>query len=106
MSEESNENASKAVELIKKAWEVTPSIIISTPDYVYVLFPSSNGTWTEASYLLNEKELETRELSSDQALKYLIEELTKGLPGYIPDITNIIIADEKRLEELVEKIQK
>lgn len=100
-------NASEEIiQLMKKAWETSPSVIISTLDYIYVLFPSENGKWIEASYMIKEKEIETRTIDSEQALKYLIEELTKGMPGYIPEIKNVLVLDENKFNEIINFIKQ
>lgn len=80
-----NENVSKMLKYIDDAWSNTPSIIISTNDYVYCLFPTdstSKEKWVEVSFTLQDSSLEERALAPKEALIYLMEEITHGLPEY------------------------
>nr|HDO80248.1 hypothetical protein [Candidatus Bathyarchaeota archaeon] len=98
------ENVQKMLEILDRAWEVTPSVIIYTDDYIYVLFPldGEKERWQEASFTIPDGSIETRELSAKDALFYLIEEITKGLPNYIelPIVTEL-----KDLESVKEKVK-
>lgn len=87
------ENVKKMLEILDKAWGIMPSAIIYTDDYVYVLFPldDSKEKWQEVSFTMPEGSIETRELTAKEALIYLMEEVTKGLPNYVelPIVTEI-----------------
>jgi hypothetical protein len=79
------ENISQMVKHIDEAWSNTPSIIISTTDYVYCLFPTDSASkekWVEVSFTLQDASLEKRTLNAKEALIYLMEEITHGLPEY------------------------
>ncbi|MEM1722358.1 MAG: hypothetical protein QXK43_01155 [Candidatus Jordarchaeales archaeon] len=99
------ENIKKMIEMLDKAWEVTPSIIIYTEDYVYTLFPidDKKERWQEVSFTIPDGSIEIRELTTKDALIYLMEEITKGLPNYvkIPVVTEL-----NELNEIKEKIKK
>ncbi len=86
------QNAKEMAALMAKAWENTPSVIISTEDYLYALFPidEKREKWTEASLTFPDLTLEKRELDTKLALEYLIEEITKGMPNYgqVPIVTS------------------
>ncbi len=98
------ENVKKMLEILDKAWETTPSIIIYTDDYVYVLVPldESKEKWQEVSFTVPEGSIEMRELTVKEALIYLMEEVTKGLPNYVklPVVTEI-----ENLDEVKEKVK-
>lgn len=102
-----DENISKLLKYIDDAWSNTPSIIISTKDYVYCLFPTdstSKEKWVEVSFTLQDASLEKRDLTPKEALIYLMEEITHGLPEYaelplvlkIEDLDNL----KKKIKEL------
>lgn len=100
-----DENIEKMLKIIDDAWSNTPSIIISTNDYVYCLFPTDSTTkenWVEASFTLQDASLEERTLTAKEALLYLLEEVTHGLPGYIDMPIALEIGD---LEKVKEKIK-
>lgn len=99
------ENIRKMLKYIDDAWSNTPSIIISTKDYIYCLFPTdstSKEKWVEVSFTLQDASLEERSLTSKEALIYLLEEITHGIPEYaeIPIILKI-----EDLDNLKEKIK-
>ncbi len=98
------ENVNKMLEILNRAWEVTPSTIIHTDDYVYVLFPldEQKEKWQEVSFMMPEGSIEIRELTAKEALIYFMEEVTKGLPNYVelPVVTEL-----KDLDSVKEKVK-
>ncbi|MGQ9719797.1 MAG: hypothetical protein ACUVXA_00545 [Candidatus Jordarchaeum sp.] len=98
------ENIQKMLKIIDDAWANTPSIIISTKDYVYCLFPTDpadKDNWIEASFTLQDASLEQRILTVKEALVYLLEEVTHGLPGYIDMPIVLEIADLDKIKEKI-----
>ncbi|MHA1580120.1 MAG: hypothetical protein ACTSUQ_10900 [Candidatus Freyarchaeota archaeon] len=97
------ENIEKMLKIIDNAWSNTPSIIISTSDYVYCLYPTDNSkeTWMEASFTLQDASLEERTLSPKEALMYLLEEITHGLPGYVDLPIALELSDLEKVKEKV-----
>nr|MDO8078127.1 hypothetical protein [Candidatus Freyarchaeota archaeon] len=97
------ENIEKMLKIIENAWSNTPSIIISTSDYVYCLYPTDNSkeTWVEASFTLQDASLEERTLSPKEALMYLLEEITHGLPGYVDLPIALELSDLEKVKEKV-----
>jgi hypothetical protein len=102
-----DENVSKILKYIDDAWSNTPSVIISTKDYIYCLFPTdstSKENWVEVSFTLQDASLEKRTLTPKEALIYLMEEITHGLPEYaeLPLISKIEDLDnlKKKIKEL------
>jgi hypothetical protein len=84
-----------------------PSIIINTEDYIYCLFPTDSATkekWVEASLTLPEANLEERNLTPKEALIYLLEEITHGLPGYAQLPIVLEVGDLDKVKEKVKKI--
>ncbi|MHA1594891.1 MAG: hypothetical protein ACTSXJ_07150 [Candidatus Baldrarchaeia archaeon] len=105
MSEKKKENAKKMIEFVREAWNVTPSLILMTDDYVYALWPvdEQRETWKEASFTFSDGELEARELPAKRALMLLIEEIAIALPSF----QNITIAsDKEKLEEIIKKLEE
>ncbi|MHA1364513.1 MAG: hypothetical protein ACTSP1_18640 [Candidatus Freyarchaeota archaeon] len=98
-----SENIEKMLKIIENAWSNTPSIIISTSDYVYCLYPTDNSkeTWVEASFTLQDASLEERTLSPKEALMYLLEEITHGLPGYVDLPIALELSDLEKVKEKV-----
>lgn len=98
-----SENIEKMLKIIDNAWSNTPSIIISTSDYVYCLYPTDNSkeTWVEASFTLQDASLEERTLSPKEALMYLLEEITHGLPGYVDLPIALELSDLEKVKEKV-----
>ncbi|WEU40608.1 MAG: hypothetical protein OdinLCB4_001360 [Candidatus Odinarchaeum yellowstonii] len=88
--------------LIKSAWS-SSSIIIKTDDYLYLL-KKEGGKWIELSYMFKENYAEKRELNADEALLYLIEELTKSIVQYSPILKDHIIVEASKLDEILNKI--
>ncbi|MEM2110082.1 MAG: hypothetical protein QW327_06340 [Candidatus Odinarchaeota archaeon] len=87
---------------IKAAWS-SPSIIVKTPDYLYIL-KKEGDKWTELSYTFGDKRAERRSLNADDALLYLIEELTKSLVQYSNSLKEHIIVDNSKLNEILESV--
>ncbi|MFX0067791.1 MAG: hypothetical protein ACFFA1_01495 [Promethearchaeota archaeon] len=101
-----SENAQRIVDFLEKAWETT-SVIAFTDDYVYCLsFDPGTSMWKEASYMFKERELQIRNLSSDKALLYLIEELTKGISLSTKPLNETIITEKAKLDKLISKIRQ
>ncbi|MHA1210086.1 MAG: hypothetical protein ACTSRF_12805 [Candidatus Freyarchaeota archaeon] len=98
-----SENIEKMLKIIENAWSNTPSIIISTSDYVYCLYPTDNSkeTWVEASFTFQDASLEERTLSPKEALMYLLEEVTHGLPGYVDLPIALELSDLEKVKEKV-----
>ncbi|MHA1262966.1 MAG: hypothetical protein ACTSSA_12890 [Candidatus Freyarchaeota archaeon] len=98
-----SENIEKMLKIIENAWSNTPSIIISTSDYVYCLYPTDNSkeTWVEASFTFQDASLEERALSPKEALMYLLEEVTHGLPGYVDLPIALELSDLEKVKEKV-----
>jgi len=97
--------ADEMVEILKASMEPgVTSVIIHTDDYIYLIYSMDpqKTKWKEVSYTFQGSNLDVRELDSSKALMYLIEELTKGLPGYI-DIP--VIKDQNELENLIKKVK-
>ncbi len=87
---------------IKSAWS-SSSIIIKTADYLYLL-KKEGDKWIELSYMFKENYAEKRELKADEALLYLIEELTKSLVQYSPNLKDHIIVETSKLDEILNEI--
>ncbi|MHA1409364.1 MAG: hypothetical protein ACTSQY_03410 [Candidatus Odinarchaeia archaeon] len=98
----SDEKISELKNLLKEAWK-SPSIIIKTPDYIYAL-KKEDGGWQEISYMFAEKDLQKRTLNSENALLFLIEELTKSLVQYSPQLQENIIVDAGKLDEILNSL--
>ncbi|MBD3229683.1 MAG: hypothetical protein GF329_15995 [Candidatus Lokiarchaeota archaeon] len=95
------------VELLNAAMEPgVTSVIINTKDYVYLIYSLDleKTQWKEVSYTYQGNDIRERELSASKALMYLIEELTRGLPGYFPDAP--FIKDQGELSELINKVKE
>ncbi|MHA1232257.1 MAG: hypothetical protein ACTSRP_15855 [Candidatus Helarchaeota archaeon] len=98
--------ADEMVEILNAAMSPgTTSVIIQTKDYVYLVYSldPEKTKWKEVSYTFDGSSLDIRELEAPKALMYLIEELTRGLPGYFPELP--FIKDQNELEELIKKIK-
>ena len=81
----------------------TSSIIIYTKDYIYCLISKDQKTWREASFEFPDS-FSVKEIPTDKALLLLIEELTRGLPGYFTDIP--IVKDPGEIDKIKEMINK
>ncbi len=97
-----NLNKDEIKNFIKSAWN-SSSIIIKTDDYLYLL-KKEEDKWIELSYMFKENYAEKRELNADEALLYLIEELTKSIVQYSPNLKENIIVETSKLNEILDKI--
>ena len=95
------ENAAKVLEIFEEAWK-TKSAILLTYDYLYMMLQLEPGKWKEASFIFEDATLETRELDSEKALMFFIEEITTGLPGYE---SYTIVLDNESKEKVKERVQ-
>lgn len=93
---------SEVTEFLKNVWS-QPSIIIKTPDYLYAL-KKEGEKWVEVSYLFSDKEMQRRILQPEEALLYLIEELTKSLVHYSNSLKEHIIVENGKLNEILSSI--
>jgi hypothetical protein len=94
------------VEILNSAMEPgITSVIVHTKDYIYVVYSldPEKKKWKEASYKYQGEALSVRELEAPKALMYLVEELTRGLPGYYPDAP--FVKDQGELEALINKVK-
>ena len=80
----------------------TSSVIIYTKDYIYCLI-SQGDVWKEAVFEFPDS-FSTKEIPADKALLLLIEELTKGLPGYFEKIP--VVKDPGEIIKIKEMIDK
>ena len=78
------------------------SVIIYTKDYIYCLV-SQGDAWKEAVFEFPGS-FSTKDIPADKALLLLIEELTKGLPGYFEQIP--IVKDPGEVNKIKEMIDK
>ncbi len=77
------------IEILESATKPgVPAIVISTKDYIYCLVANDAEltSWKEASMTFPDGSLEEKDISAGKALMLLIEELTKGLPGYVDNL--------------------
>ena len=79
------------------------SVIIYTKDYIYCLVSKEPGTWKEAVFEFPGS-FSVKDIPSDKALLLLIEELTKGLPGYFENIP--IVKDPGEINKIKDMINK
>lgn len=79
------------------------SIIIYTKDYIYCLVSVDSGNWKEASFEFPDS-FSIKEIPPEKAILLLIEELTRGLPGYFPEIP--IVKDPSDVDKVKEMIEK
>jgi len=79
------------------------SIIIYTKDYIYCLISKDASTWTEAVFEFPDS-FSTKEIPSNKALLLLIEELTRGLPGYFSDLP--VVKDPGEINKIKDMINK
>ncbi|MHA1263762.1 MAG: hypothetical protein ACTSRS_00860 [Candidatus Helarchaeota archaeon] len=82
-----------------------PAVVINTKDYIYCLMASNAelSSWKEASITFPDGTVEIKEIPAGKALMLLIEELTKGLPGYVDDLP--IAKNENEIETAIERVK-
>ncbi len=103
-----SENPDKAFEEFRKHMikaRERKSLILETPDYVYVLYAKDDSLENriEMSYIFMDKLIEIKELTAKEAVLSLIEEVGTALPGYF----NVPVINEyERLYELIQRIEK
>ena len=104
MSPDKSKNADEMLTILQKAYSTPPSIIAFTEDYVYTLFPTSSGgdKWMEMSFIIPDGIIEKKELSSKDAIMYLIKEVVEGLGSYF-DLP--IVKDKDSYEKAVSKVK-
>ncbi len=101
------ENATKALVILEEAWK-TKSATFLTDDYLYVLTSKGPGKWQETSFVFSDGSLQIRELESEKALMFLIEEITTGLAGSLDAGKDYIIvsnpASQAKVAERIKSI--
>ena len=82
-----------------------PSVVINTKDYIYCLIANDAEltSWKEASITFPDVSLEEKDIPAGKALMLLIEELTKGLPGYVDDLP--IAKNEGEIGQAIERVK-
>nr|MDO8100367.1 hypothetical protein [Candidatus Njordarchaeota archaeon] len=105
MPVDKSKNANEMLTLLNKAYSSPPSIITYTEDYVYALFPVSPGgdRWVEVSFITPDGTIDKKELSSKDAIMYLIKEIVEGLASYFEELP--IVKDKDSFEKAVSKIK-
>ncbi|MFX1297044.1 MAG: hypothetical protein ACFFD2_19605 [Promethearchaeota archaeon] len=96
----------KMIEILQNATKPgVPSVVINTKDYIYCLVANDAEltSWKEASMTFPDCSLEEKDLPAGKALMLLIEELTKGLPGYVTDLP--IAKNEGEIGTFIERIK-
>ncbi|MHA1299515.1 MAG: hypothetical protein ACTSO9_08790 [Candidatus Helarchaeota archaeon] len=81
----------------------TSSIVVYTKDYIYCLLSKDTSTWTEAVFEFPES-FSKKEIPAEKALLLLIEELTKGLPGYFSELP--VVKDPGEINKIKDMINK
>lgn len=104
MSPDKGKNAEEMLKILQRAYSTPPSIIALTEDYVYTLFPTSSGgdKWMEVSFITPDGSIQKKELSSKDAIMYLIKEVVEGLGSYF-DLP--IVKDKDSFEKAVSRIK-
>ena len=99
------ENATKTLGILEEAWK-TKSVTFLTDDYLYILVNKEPGKWQEASFVFSDGSLQIRELESEKALMFLIEEITTGLAGSLDAGKNyVIVSNPASQAKVTERIQ-
>ncbi len=96
----------KMVEILESATKPgVPAIVINTKDYIYCLVASDTelSSWKEASMTFPDCSLEEKDIPAGKALMFLIEELTKGLPGYVDNLP--IAKNEGEVAAAIERVK-
>ena len=98
-------NANEMLSLLSKAYSSSPSIITFTEDYVYTLFPTSaaGDKWMEVSFITPDGTIDKKELSSRDAIMYLIKEIVEGLASYFEELP--IVKDKDSFEKAISKVK-
>jgi hypothetical protein len=97
-------NANEMLAILNKAYSSPPSIITFTEDYVYAMFPTGEPErWMEVSFITPDGTLDKKELSSKDAIMYLIKEIAEGLSSYFDTLP--IVKDKASFEKAVSKIK-
>ena len=98
-------NANEMLTLLGKAYSSPPSIITFTEDYVYALFPITAGgdRWMEVSFITPDGTIDKKELSSKDAIMYLMKEIVEGLASYFEELP--IVKDKDSFEKAVSKVK-
>ncbi|WXG42668.1 MAG: hypothetical protein WED04_00940 [Promethearchaeati archaeon SRVP18_Atabeyarchaeia-1] len=104
MSPDKSKNSAEMLNILQKAYSTPPSIIAFTEDYVYTMFPTSSGgdKWMEASFITPDGTIEKKELTSKDAIMYLIKEVVEGLGSYF-DLP--IVKDKGSFEKALAKVK-
>ncbi len=77
--------------------------MIYTKDYIYCLVSKDASNWKEAVFEFPGS-FSIKDIPADKALLLLLEELTKGLPGYYKDLP--VIKDPGDVARVIEMINK
>jgi hypothetical protein len=98
-------NANEMLSLLSKAYSSSPSIITFTEDYVYALFPTVAGgdKWMEVSFITPDGTIDKKELSSKDAIMYLVKEIVEGLGSYFEELP--IVKDKDSFEKAASKVK-
>jgi hypothetical protein len=104
VSPDKAKNAQEMLNLLQKAYQTPPSIILFTEDYVYSLFPTSSGgdKWLEVSFITPDGTIEKKELNSKDAIMYLIKEICEGLGSYF-DLP--LVKDKDSFEKAISRVR-
>jgi hypothetical protein len=104
VSPDKAKNATEMLNHLQKAYQTPPSIILFTEDYVYTLYPTTaaGDKWLEVSFITPDGTIQKKELSSKDAIMYLIKEFTEGLGSYfeLP-----LVKDKDSFEKAVSRIK-
>ncbi|GAB4321249.1 MAG: hypothetical protein Kow0069_25520 [Promethearchaeota archaeon] len=66
-----------------------------TSDYLYALVPLGGEKWKELVLMLEDDSLEEHEMEASKAFLMLMEEIEKGLPGYVEDFKVLLVREFK-----------
>lgn len=104
MSPDKSRNADEMLNILQKAYSTPPSIIAFTEDYVYTLFPTSSGgdKWMEVSFITPDGTIDKKELTSKDAIMYLIKEVVEGLGSYL-DLP--VVKDKDSFEKAISRVR-
>jgi len=104
VSPDRSRNADEMLNILQKAYSTPPSIIAFTEDYVYTLFPTSSGgdKWMEVSFITPDGTIDKKELTSKDAIMYLIKEVVEGLGSYF-DLP--VVKDKDSFEKAISRVR-